>query len=263
MFDGGARTRTSPSGSVLSSYSNQDNLVQHVVQVIGSEHVVKQGVLRKKSPKGVKGIKIWQIRFFVLYGNMIKYFASEDAFKANIPPKGSIQLACIEALALASDNRIHIGVNNQKKGSDFRTFYLKAESIEEAQSWFNAIQRVQEAMLASRGTVAKSPQLLNVALGFHIPGCATITLDCVGCMTGKQVKQRVTKLMADWGLSEESGLDKDAEQRLCSPWRTTPALMTRCGTRTTAFATWNAGSTSGAARRTVGCPSCDGTSRST
>ena len=119
MFDGGARTRTSPSGSVLSRYSNQDNLVQHVVQVIGSEHVVKQGVLRKKSPKGVKGIKIWQIRFFVLYGNMIKYFASEDAFKANIPPKGSIQLACIEALALASDNRIHIGVNNQKKGSDF------------------------------------------------------------------------------------------------------------------------------------------------
>lgn len=214
MFDGGARTRTSPSGSVLSRYSNQDNLVQHVVQVYGSEHVVKQGVLRKKSPKGVKGIKIWQIRFFVLYGNMIKYFASEDAFKANIPPKGSIQLACIEALALASDNRIHIGVNNQKKGSDFRTFYLKAESIEEAQSWFNAIQQVQEAMLASRGTVAKSPQLLNVALGLHIPGCATITLDCVGCMTGKQVKQRVTKLMADWGLSEESGLDKDAEQRL-------------------------------------------------
>ena len=159
------RTRSSPSGSVLSRYGPYHNEASTTAQSFDKTQVVKQGYLKKKSPKGVKGIKAWQNRYFVLYGRELKYFVNEEAHKSNVPPKGVIQIACIEALALASDNRIHIGVQVQKRESDFRTFYLKAESIEEAQSWISSIQKVQESMVAS-GPVGKSPPMLSVALGF-------------------------------------------------------------------------------------------------
>ena len=206
------RTRSSPSGSVLSRYGPYHNEASTTAQSFDKTQVVKQGYLKKKSPKGVKGIKAWQNRYFVLYGRELKYFVNEEAHKSNVPPKGVIQIACIEALALASDNRIHIGVQVQKRESDFRTFYLKAESIEEAQSWISSIQKVQESMVAS-GPVGKSPPMLSVALGFVIPNSSTITLDCLGCMTAKQLKTRILSLIKEWQL-EVHGVEMEVEQRL-------------------------------------------------
>ena len=212
-LDGGiARTRSSPSGSVLSRYGPYHNEASTPTQAISKDTIVKQGQLRKKSPKGLHGIKVWQVRYFVLHGHEIRYYVTEDAFKSKIPPRGTIAIPSIEALALASDNRIHIGVQNQKRGSDFRTFYLKAESIEEAQSWFNSIQKVQEAMMSS-SPVGKSPQLLSVVLGFIIPNSSTITMDCLGCMTGGQLKTKIGQLIKSWDL-DSSGIDLEIEQKL-------------------------------------------------
>ncbi len=209
------RTRSSPSGSVLSRYGPYHNEASTAAngQRFAKGEVVKQGLLKKKSPKGVKGIKAWQSRYFVLFGTELKYFVNEEAYKNKVPPKGTIQVSCIEALALASDNRIHIGVQNQKRGSDFRTFYLKCETEEDAQSWISSVQKVQEALVTQAGpAVGTSPQLLSVALGFVLPDTkSTITLDCMGCMTGKQVKTRILSLVRDWDLG---GLDASADQRL-------------------------------------------------
>eukprot|EP01006_Ploeotia_vitrea_P012532 TRINITY_DN33159_c0_g1_i2.p1 TRINITY_DN33159_c0_g1~~TRINITY_DN33159_c0_g1_i2.p1 ORF type:complete len:207 (+),score=85.40 TRINITY_DN33159_c0_g1_i2:58-678(+) len=42
---------------------------------------VRMGALRKKSPNGPKGMKIWQTRYFVLYKDVLEYYPSKATFK--------------------------------------------------------------------------------------------------------------------------------------------------------------------------------------
>ena len=144
-------TRSSPSQSVLSQYSpyqgqqgsssfreslrsnydddSETSSRENTDEFNGkadSNGYYMQGWLRKKSPKGMKGAKPWQNRYFVLAESDIRYYASDEVFKKSpSSPKGVIKIATIEALALASDNRIHIGVQKAYRKGNFRTFYLK------------------------------------------------------------------------------------------------------------------------------------------
>eukprot|EP00954_Amorphochlora_amoebiformis_P020365 1338934-Amorphochlora_amoeboformis.AAC.1 len=39
---------------------------------------IKQGWLKKKSPKGFGGFRQWQARYFILYSNQLLYYKKEN-----------------------------------------------------------------------------------------------------------------------------------------------------------------------------------------
>ena len=169
--------------------------------------VKRSGWLKKKSPKGVKGVKPWQSRFFVLFESELRYYASEEHFRKSKgdQSKGTIEISKIEALALASDNRIHIGVQRIFRRSDFRTYYLRAEDFAEAQAWVCAIQAQQEVLM-SRNVVRLEPRDLSVvlAVALRLPSgnTTTLTLECKGSTTASEVKRRALQLVKDWNLND-------------------------------------------------------------
>ncbi|GAB5369724.1 hypothetical protein AAMO2058_001430100 [Amorphochlora amoebiformis] len=63
-------------------FAASDFLSSDSVSRVGGEVRVLEGYLRKKSPKGIPGLKSWQQRYFVLTLDKLKYFPDPTCSKA-------------------------------------------------------------------------------------------------------------------------------------------------------------------------------------
>lgn len=102
----------------------------------GVSHRVLEGPLKKKSPAAGKG---WQARWFVLHGvspARLSYFKR----RADNEPAGYINLELLAA-CFATTELKHDGKGIKLMMLDQRTYYLKASTPRDAQTWVAAISQ--------------------------------------------------------------------------------------------------------------------------
>lgn len=104
---------------------------------------VLEGPLKKKSPAAGKG---WQARWFVLHGARISYFKR----RTDDEPAGFINLELLAA-CFATTELKHEGKGIKMMMLDRRTYYLKASTPQDAQTWVAAVSQAAASSAAESG----------------------------------------------------------------------------------------------------------------
>ena len=126
---------------------------------------IKQGWLKKKSPKGFGGFRSWQARFFILYSNQLVYYKKET----DIQPAGKVYfsqiLKIVKGERFETEFRVDIIciADSAKRGREKRKFCLRAYTRAEGEDWY---LRMVDVALAKDG----KPGSLAVPAGGGSPG---------------------------------------------------------------------------------------------
>uniref|UniRef100_A0A7S0DCT9 Phosphatidylinositol-3,4,5-trisphosphate 3-phosphatase n=1 Tax=Amorphochlora amoebiformis TaxID=1561963 RepID=A0A7S0DCT9_9EUKA len=132
---------------------------------------IKQGWLKKKSPKGFGGFRQWQARYFILYSNQLLYYKKEN----DRDPAGRVHFSMIEKILkgdkFESEHRIDIVCihHNAKRGKEKRKFCLRAYNQEDGERWYQDMVNV--ALKKDRASQATR----QGTLGVSSPGVGALT----------------------------------------------------------------------------------------
>lgn len=115
--------------------------------VMDGGRVVLKGYLRKKSPKGITGMRAWQKRYFHLFETSLAYGKTSDLRHA----QGALPLLEVTAIELVAGKptRFRFDVAN-------RRFDLEASSPDEAENWVAAMKQCWQTARASAPTSTAS-----------------------------------------------------------------------------------------------------------
>lgn len=102
--------------------------------------IIKEGFLHKKSPKGIKGFRQWQKRYFVIDTKNIRYYKGFDGKPVGFG--GDIPLLEIQNVEFLPDRRI--GCRFDIKVRNHRTYCLHGDTPDEVIDWIKAIHRAIE-----------------------------------------------------------------------------------------------------------------------
>jgi len=131
------------------------------------EQYQREGVLRKKSPKGLQP---WQTRYFVLKDGLLEYYDEVEKRKL----KGSLRLEDVASVGVRSKKKKKLEQCRSLEvvhysGTKLRSYCLQASSPGEATEWVEAIRLAHAAAVSAAVSVRQTGP---VPFEVHVPGCA-------------------------------------------------------------------------------------------
>merc|ERR1711927_81053 len=89
----------------------------------------------------------------------------------------------------------------------FRTYYVKAESFEDANLWLEALRGEQERLARLRFPTLEDRER-TVIMSLSMEGAGLVSVECKGCATVKSLKEQLTEKF-DWVAAKLPSLEAD------------------------------------------------------
>lgn len=104
-----------------------------------AKELVLEGPLKKKSPNGVL-MKMWQVRYFKLYADILQYYKKQDDLEA----QGTVPLFAVKGVVREETKKkgCRFDINVDDGSGKGRTFSLQTETPEECDHWVETLNRV-------------------------------------------------------------------------------------------------------------------------
>ena len=134
----------------------------------------------------------------------MSYYAAKEDYEHGRAPRGVLGITKIEAIAIAASGRIHMSVANS---GTFRTYYVKAESFEDANLWLEALRGEQERLARLRFPTLEDRER-TVIMSLSMEGAGLVSVECKGCATVKSLKEQLTEKF-DWVAAKLPSLEAD------------------------------------------------------
>ena len=141
----------------------------------------------------------------------MSYYAAKEDYNQGRAPRGVLGITKIEAIAIAASGRIHMSVANS---GTFRTYYMKAESFEDANLWLEALRGEQDRLARLRFPTIEDRER-TVIMSLSVEGAGQVSVECAGSATVSSLKGLLVSQF-DWVTANLPSLMED-KIRVVSP----------------------------------------------
>ena len=141
----------------------------------------------------------------------MSYYAAKEDYSQGRAPRGVLGITKIEAIAIAASGRIHMSVANS---GTFRTYYMKAESFEDANLWLEALRGEQDRLARLRFPTIEDRER-TVIMSLSVEGAGQVSVECAGSATVSSLKGLLVSQF-DWVTANLPSLMED-KIRVVSP----------------------------------------------
>ena len=141
----------------------------------------------------------------------MSYYAAKEDYSQGRAPRGVLGITKIEAIAIAASGRSHMSVANS---GTFRTYYMKAESFEDANLWLEALRGEQDRLARLRFPTIEDRER-TVIMSLSVEGAGQVSVECAGSATVSSLKGLLVSQF-DWVTANLPSLMED-KIRVVSP----------------------------------------------